>query len=542
MPKRLLEPIFEGGIRHPHFFNGRRLTAEDLQAEQQAGRTARELLGLAVGPGIVYGLEVGELTPQILEVNAGLAFNRLGQPVRLPDKQSVTLVVPDPSLHADAGLFGDCGASVSLEVPGGTGVYMLVVSPVSGFEGRVPMSGFGSGGRMTGCGSRYAVEGVRFRIVPVLFHENVGDGATLRNRVAHHCFGTETYRERVGFPGPLLGGFFADPSEETGDRLSEIAPDLEPCDVPLAVFYWSGGRCVFVDNWAVRRRTTPPYPAGFGRPYVGEEMTAVAEAAFLQFQDEIASLLRDGGNYEKMQAHERFRYLPAAGFLPVGPRRFSPEAFFSRERFPEQIDVDGDRAFVREWLHRSLFVEPIDVEAPPVITLFHMGNEPYVFFMRRDMSRTRKDDGIRPGGGNDPKATGKLEIHLALAESIGGRIPGGAATGEVKEVVQPPNSEELRRELEETVQLRVRDAAGNEVELDLLWVESPLGKPAREPFARYGTGELSPGTYHAEMRAEGFRPMSVQVEVPTGQEVRHTFLLERDQPGNLRVTVPLKRL
>ncbi len=51
-------PFLDGGIRSTNFFNGRLLSREDLQREQDAERAVHERLGRALGTGIAYGLEV----------------------------------------------------------------------------------------------------------------------------------------------------------------------------------------------------------------------------------------------------------------------------------------------------------------------------------------------------------------------------------------------------------------------------------------------------------------------------------------------------
>ena len=86
----LREPFLEAGIRNTHFFNGRLLTAEDLLNEQEANRAQHRQLGRAIGAGIVTGFEVtlgtqGKPRPSV-RVRPGLAVNRRGQAVELPQK------------------------------------------------------------------------------------------------------------------------------------------------------------------------------------------------------------------------------------------------------------------------------------------------------------------------------------------------------------------------------------------------------------------------------------------------------------------------
>jgi len=62
---KVLEPVLDGGIENTNFFNGRLLTAEDLKAEQKAGRLHRRKLGCALGEGVAWGSRSAwRLTPR----------------------------------------------------------------------------------------------------------------------------------------------------------------------------------------------------------------------------------------------------------------------------------------------------------------------------------------------------------------------------------------------------------------------------------------------------------------------------------------------
>lgn len=56
--RNLQQAISEGGIESVNFFNGRLLSGQDLSREQAAQRQAAERMGLALGTGIAFGLEV----------------------------------------------------------------------------------------------------------------------------------------------------------------------------------------------------------------------------------------------------------------------------------------------------------------------------------------------------------------------------------------------------------------------------------------------------------------------------------------------------
>src|SRR5215218_8594504 len=85
-------------LRRINFFNGRLLSAEDLTVEQSANRAQARHLGVAIGTGVSYGLEVrrtepppGSKTKDLqVEVKAGLALNDCGEVLHLRCNQVVT--------------------------------------------------------------------------------------------------------------------------------------------------------------------------------------------------------------------------------------------------------------------------------------------------------------------------------------------------------------------------------------------------------------------------------------------------------------------
>src|SRR3977135_911802 len=79
-------PVLDGGLHVTNFFNGRILSREDLQREQDAGRAVDWRLGQSIGDGIAHGFEVtansiggSSIANPIVTVSAGLAVNRCGQ-------------------------------------------------------------------------------------------------------------------------------------------------------------------------------------------------------------------------------------------------------------------------------------------------------------------------------------------------------------------------------------------------------------------------------------------------------------------------------
>lgn len=399
MPRELSTAILEGGIRNVNFFEGRLLSAADLRAEQEAQRAHHGRLGRAVGAGIVEGLTVrvesdgADGQPPVLEIQPGLAINRKGQTLELPTRESLALVRSREGETDGPCLFRDCSRPVETRVPVGVGLYVLLLAPADGFRERAPQSGLGSDGRVAGCGSRYAVEGVRFRLElldptrltrisqqtrDLLITELAGADTTqrlsrLRNLAAHLCFGTEALRGFAVDPFARENGFSAVRSHGALDDL-RAGGSLTDCQVPLALFFWTLRGIAFLDLWAVRRRPAPAGPSARWPTLAGERPPADAEAAFFQFQDHLEDLVRTHPNPAAIRATEFFRYLPAAGLLPIQgegrPRGALVPVFFQGRAVRGPVFTEGARAGAL--LARSLEMPPIDLAEPEMVWLYQL--------------------------------------------------------------------------------------------------------------------------------------------------------------------------
>lgn len=385
----LLTPLLDEGIRNPNFFEGRLLTAADLRADQEAQRARQRRLGRAIGPGVVEGLWVtiadagdsGE--PPALTVTGGLALNRKGQALEIvKESETVRLVIPAETTSTDAGLFADCRQTPTGVTAIGEGVYLLVLSPASGFRDRAPMSGLSRGAGGPGCGSRWVVEGVQLRLEPwdPLQSPNLGQlqsvlagllGATgfadlhqLRNILAHLWLGTP---DLPAFPeDPFARDADGHPPFHSYGPLDALraAGALDDCDVPLALVYWASAGVRFVDNWAVRRRPSPPVTAP-GWPFLsGGRRIAETEATFFQFQDQLARLLEAVGNPGAVRAIDHFHWLPPVCLIPLAGearnRGFSEQMFFDGIplRFLDTFESYLQAGKMLEILERSASYSP----------------------------------------------------------------------------------------------------------------------------------------------------------------------------------------
>jgi hypothetical protein len=395
MSRQLEEPILDRGISNTNFFNGRLLTADALKTDQQANRQQRGQLGRAVGDGVVSGLEVRLVsagtpnTPPVVAVSKGLALSRAGQSLSLPDDDQVALVRRLDAAPPDAGVFADCDAALSTLSSLINGVYVLVIAPASGLKESVPMRGLSDSAGVSRCGSRYAVDGVQFRlvrldvdamshisaatraqIVSLLSVLSVSNLSKLRNVLAHLCFGTEELGALLREPLKLSGDQSAFASYGALDFL-RARGEITDCEVPLALIFWYAGAVRFVDMWAVRRRVTPRATTEHWPPLLDERRASEAEAVMQQFQEQTESLRTQESFPELFIARNYFRYLPSAGLLPLkqgSAKGFSVNTFFSgvAHRVPEFIDGAVLRALLRE----AVNYEPFDLTSGEMLWLY----------------------------------------------------------------------------------------------------------------------------------------------------------------------------
>jgi hypothetical protein len=345
------QPILERGISNPTFVNGRILTAQDLTDLQTADQAQHAQLGQALGDGVAWGLEAALVADgsdgqaPVVRLSPGLAINRLGQAIALSVGTDIALAAKPPPTPTGTGLFDACKPPGASSLPLGPSVLLLVASPGSGYREKAPVLGFNDG-TVSGCGDRYAVEGVRLRTEELKLSALAGlrsttldaltaltardDNASLsqlRNWLAHVCFGTEELAEMLRDP------FVASDGRYGAIDALRAAGSLSDCEVPLALIYWTRKGVRFLDQWAVRRRLTRR-PAATDWPLVpNDRQASEGEAMLLQFQDQIEAILGDPTETPTLiRASERFVYLPPVGMIALmsgtSARGFHPDLFF----------------------------------------------------------------------------------------------------------------------------------------------------------------------------------------------------------------------
>jgi hypothetical protein len=595
--RSLNEAILDQGIRNENFFNGRLLTAGDLTAEQTANSQHHWQLGQAAGEGVVRGLEVSLLSNgatdgvPVVSVTAGLALNRTGQAVALPmDLQLQLTRVAESAGVLRADLFDDCEREGAGPEETGDGVYILLARPVSAYQENAPKREVGSGNQVIGCGSRYITEGIEFRMERLditgltrvssttrtalagLLDKALTDAerAKLRNWLAHVCFGTEQIFETAsGTEG--LAGFPDDPfalqeslepfhsiydSYGAVDAMRDLG-QVSDGDVPLALICWTRRGFQFVDPWSVRRPLTTPLVEEPWPIIAGARREAEAAATFLQFQDQVQEILLSETGAPTMRATDRFQYLPAGGYLKVGGSAFSSTTFF------QGLGVTTatiEAAFVRSLLHDSWYVEPMNLTATPLVTVYSVTGHPeYVVFVRGEKAPPAPEEPPPPSGPKTGRAVidvtvnrKDFEVIDAVREAIDAREDNERNIFDrLKEKQRNPKlrGDGDRLLLEENLfKVTLKDEHG--VSYPLKFVSSKkinrfetrldLGTLGQ---ARFTSDDLPPGSYTATVQVKGFIKASQEKVVNAGATTTFTFKLKRakEPPKPGTKTPPDKR-
>jgi hypothetical protein len=409
MIEELSTPILSGGIRHPNYFNGRVLTADALQREQEAIRRITGAVGRSIGEGVVHGFEV-EPAPAVggrpvVRIHPGLAVNRSGQVLVFePDGDYVELGLVRVAAGAatGAGVFGECAPPEPDALPTGTDVFILTAMPASAYEERTASVDLDTG-RGAGCGSRYVTRGIQFRLVRLAITSSgagsIGQALRLlmdapgplgntrfRNLLAHYCLGTADRMERSA---DLYRTATRTLPEEYGplDTLRGNGR-LTRCDVPLAILFWTPAGLSFVDPWPVRRSLASRYE---GLEPSTDRADAERLATEAQFRQHIELIVGERSTAQMAGTSVRtlFRFLPAAGMLPLAEASFrgiTPDTFFRDvpvrgPYFVEAAEVPALFAEARRY-------EPLDLDTGVHLWLYHVrenrqapsGRRPFLVF------------------------------------------------------------------------------------------------------------------------------------------------------------------
>jgi hypothetical protein len=368
---KLQQPISSDGLQSTNFFNGRLVTGADMTREQIARREADRRIGFAVGDGIAKGLEVeiqsSTSANPIVRIKAGLAVNRCGQTLHLSQNTSLDLLHRFGTIEQPSTIFRTCQPPTSGTYTAGFGLYLLVLSPAEMSVGRAPTSGLNNA--FSTCNTDVIVETVQFRLLGIdsfLIGETLPNQEKLRNFIAYKCFGNTQKAE-----------FFKNPWGFTTDEYGLIdkmrKQILADSDVPLAIINWTNTGLQFVDNWSVRRRISSKTDSDNWTQFVSDRRLSDTEAMLNQFDEQITQLVSASNNPKTIEADNNFRYLPAAGIIPLAnatTKGFDREKFWGIKNVRNIAEIDGDR--LRVLLNQSLLHEPIDLNSMKGIQFYHV--------------------------------------------------------------------------------------------------------------------------------------------------------------------------
>jgi hypothetical protein len=371
---QLEQPVPAGGIRSVNFFNGRLLAGKDLSREQAARRVADARLGLALGKGVAFGLEVSFNKTQsapglpVAHIAAGLAVNGNGETLYLTSDIDIALARRFDATAAGI-IFDTCQPLVGGTYVAGAGVYMLTIARVETTEGRAVSNGLDPANVV--CNTDATVEAVRFRLLtikPALYADlPVGD-PSFQNQLAYRCFGSGV--QPAWFANLLGAG-----SRQDGLIAAMRKDVLSDAEVPIGLLYFTGAADLrFIDLWSVRR---PLAPVGTGFPpqaLVDAARLATGQAMFLQFQGQIASLAPPAGDLGAITARSNFRYLPPAGIIPVREEIDNTDsqatAFFKDMTYRGPAFINAAR--IEPLLRESLHYPPIDTRGSEMVWLYRV--------------------------------------------------------------------------------------------------------------------------------------------------------------------------
>ena len=293
----------------PLWFDGRYLTARDLNREQNYFLSRQAAIGKAVGRGVVEGLEVtvdteagAEGSRIIISAGQGIAFD--GAHILLPGDLEIDLadLAVQDALNARLGLSIEPGAPIRSR----SGVFVLslraveyTANPTASFPTTV------TGERTTHMGDR--IEAVAVTLTPYSPVDAPFDSAEARAMAAQRIF---QGLEATGAPGHAL---------------------------PLAMLALRNGAIEWLDMHLARRDLVASRRDFLG---LGLSRDQLRLSHFNQYQAALADVVgfyRDRGLPARFNAEQHFRILPAAGPLPAAC--IDPAAQ-TQMFFPGEIEVE----------------------------------------------------------------------------------------------------------------------------------------------------------------------------------------------------------
>jgi hypothetical protein len=304
--------IMDDRRRRPRWFDGRFLSALDLQREQDYFLTRQADLRRAAGSGVVSGLFVrqltkvgtGQITQDLVSISAGEGVTPEGELVSVP--QDIEIAVSDIAneqlLNAAFGL----SPIPSPPTRSRSGLFVLGLRPME-FAAN-PIASYPTtltGPRGTQDGD--IVEATAIVLVPYPDGGTQTEMQARRSRVAREIFVVQT--PRVGVADML----------------------------PIAMLGMNQGAIEWVDSWMVRREV------GSDRALItlNAASRATQRAYLMQYDNQLAEILTTRGTLsQNFAAADYVNALPAIGRMPIaGIQISSDQSTFTQSFFPQDMNV-----------------------------------------------------------------------------------------------------------------------------------------------------------------------------------------------------------
>lgn len=299
---RMLVPV-DTPLRRLNYFDGKFLRAEDLRQEQEYLRTLVAYSNRAGGPGVVHGFDVS-LRGGTVTLDPGLAVDTAGRVLLLGSEAAIPLSdllaaarqrLARPSKSGSKSAFAECegyAAEPSGGAVQGTRLHLLTIAHAEALCGEEDVYGrLCEEACLTGTARPYRLEGVALRLRP------------LQLRARLKTSGRVKLLARPHLRNLVASAYFADEAEDGGSQISGAGlrgsvwcNGAEPhggVDVPLAVLAERSGNVLFLDAWTVRRERMEPPPRAYWAGRMAMRPWNVFLAHVLQFQCQLASLLRN---------------------------------------------------------------------------------------------------------------------------------------------------------------------------------------------------------------------------------------------------------
>lgn len=308
MATALNQPVAGSTSPRTFFFNGRLLSAEDLQREQTARESGQSQLARLLGCGIASGLEItGKHGETVLTIGTGVGITPSGGVIAI---DTIELDLAAIGQRNRSGGFSDCLAAMSALSQVAGGLYLLVLTPTWLASGRATTTL----GEVGACNRKLEQPAVRARLLAIKEPDDspLASGKpgktertekardTLRNRVAHSLLAPDDPQTIIIQATATTSGSGA-ATRMIGWLPEGRVPALTADDLPLAVVYLSASATIdWCDGDAAQRRLAPP--PGLAGDRFWRESHAVEMEAFsrqfvaqfvAQFSDEQAAAVED---------------------------------------------------------------------------------------------------------------------------------------------------------------------------------------------------------------------------------------------------------